>query len=371
MLIDTLRPDHLGVYGYERNTSPILDAWSKSAVVFDHVYAHAPNTPRSMPSIFTGRYPSRIDWTKRFSNYAGLKAENETMFEVFQSAGWRTEAVTAHWYFEKAKGIKQGVDQWDNRGYTTIRESNTQSAAPQTTPRVVARLEALAKEDKPFFLFAHYFEPHGKYMNHPKVRMFGKKGLVNKYDSEIAFVDHHLQPVFEALDRPALRDNTVVVLTSDHGEAFKEHGFYFHGRTVYEEESRVPLIVRVPGVDPKRIPEPAALVDLLPTLAELTGQSAPDALGRSLAPVLGGDSPLSAAPIFLENLPYPNYKKHVVAVMDPKTRLKVIRTITDNVTEVYDLRADPAEKKNLLDDDPEAGRAQLQVLNAFIDADPG
>jgi len=371
LLIDTLRPDHLGVYGYERNTSPFLDEWSKSAVVFDHVYAHAPNTPRSMPSIFTGRYPSRVEWIKRFSNYAGLKGENETLFEIFQAAGWRTEAVTAHWYFEKAKGIKQGVDHWDNRGFTTIRESNTQSAAPQTTPRVVKRLNTLAKDDKPFVLFAHYFEPHGKYMNHPKVRVFGKKGLVNKYDSEIAFVDHHLKPVFDALDRPELRENTVVVITSDHGEAFKEHGFYFHGRTLYEEESRVPLIVRVPGVKGKRVGTPAALVDILPTLADLTGQTAQKALGRSLAPILGGDNALASMPIFMENLPYPNYKKHVVAMVDPKTLTKVIRNITDNVTEVYDLRTDEGEKKNLLDEDPDAGQKQLQVLNAFIDADPG
>ena len=80
---------------------------------------------------------------------------------------------------------------------------------------------------------------------------------------------------------------------------------------------------------------------------------------------------MANAPIFMENLPYPNYKKHVVAMVEPETRIKVIRNITDNVTEVYDLKSDPVEKKNLLDDDPNAGQSQLQVLNAFIDADPG
>jgi choline-sulfatase len=324
-----------------------------------------------MPSIFTGRYPSRVAWTKRFSNYSGLLASNETLFEVFKAAGWRTEAVTAHWYFEKAKGIKDGVDRWDNRGFTTIRKSNTQSAAPQTTPRVVARLEALAAGEAPFLLFAHYFEPHGKYLNHPDVRVFGEKGLKNKYDSEIAFVDRHLQPVFDVLARPALANETVVVVTSDHGEAFQEHGYNFHGRTLYEEESRVPLIIRVPGVSARRVAHPVALVDILPTLAALTGQHAPKALGQSLAPVLGAEGQLEPVPIFMENLPYPNYKKHLVAMMDPKSGLKVVRNITDNVTEVFDLRADPREKRNLLDTSPEAGKAQRATLDAFIDADPG
>ena len=157
----------------------------------------------------------------------------------------------------------------------------------------------------------------------------------------------------------------------NHGEAFREHGFHFHGRTLYEEESRVPLIIRVPGVRPSRVAHPVALVDLLPTLAALTGQHAPKAMGQSLAPVLGADGQLAPVPIFMENLPYPNYKKHIVAMMDPVSGLKVVRNITDNVSEVFDLEADPGEQRNLLDASPTAGKAQRDTLNAFIDADPG
>lgn len=370
VLIDTLRPDHLGLYGYERETSPNIDAWSKDAVVFDKVFAHAPNTPRSTPSILIGRYPSRVAWDKRYKNYSNPIAENQTVFEIFQAGGWRTEAVSAHWYFERAPGIKDGVDLWDNRGFLTIKESNTQSAAPDITPRVVERLGALAGGEKPFFLFVHYFDPHGRYMQQKSVRTFGKS-LMDKYDSEIAFVDHHLQPVFDALKEKGLYENTVVVLTSDHGEAFKEHGFYFHGRTIYDEEIRVPLLIRAPGAEPKRVPQPVALVDLVPTLAEMVGLKADNALGHSLIPLLYGIGEMVADRlIFMEQLPYPNYKTHIVGAVS-QAGIKVIRNVTDNVTEIYDLNADPGEKSNLLDADPEAHKPLQDRLLQFIDADPG
>ena len=370
VLIDTLRPDHLGLYGYERETSPNIDAWARDAVIFEKVFAHAPNTPRSTPSILIGRYPSRVAWDKRYKNYSNPVAENETIFEIFQAGGWRTEAVSAHWYFERAPGIKDGVDLWDNRGFLTIKESNTQSAAPDITPRVVERLGALAGEEKPFFLFVHYFDPHGRYMQQKSVRTFGKK-LMDKYDSEIAFVDHHLQPVFDALKEKGLYENTVVVLTSDHGEAFKEHGFYFHGRTIYDEEIRVPLLIRAPGAEPKRVEQPVALVDLVPTLSEMVGLRAEKTMGHSLIPLLYGIGEMVADRlIFMEQLPYPNYKTHIVGAVS-QAGVKVIRNVTDNVTEIYDLKSDPGEKTNLLDADPKAHEDLVNRLLQYIDADPG
>lgn len=370
VLIDTLRPDHLGLHGYERPTSPNIDAWAEQAVVFERAYAQAPNTPRSIPSLLTGRYPSRISWIKRFARFGGLKpAENETLFELFQAAGWRTEAQSAHWYFERAKHIKDGVDAWDNRGFLSIKESNTQSAAPKLTPRVVERLDALAKGEQPFVLFAHYFEPHGKYMNQRKAKVFGKK-LMDKYDSEISFVDMHLKPVFDALERNGLYENTIVVLTSDHGEAFKEHGFHFHGRTVYDEELRVPLIVRFPGAKPKRVKETVALLDVLPTVAQATGVEAKAAQGQSMVPLITElGTWRDDRTLFLEQLPYPYYEVHVMGAIKGDT--KVVRNVTKNVWQVFDMKADPAEKKNLLDTDPEAARALRDTLIQFIDTDPG
>ncbi len=370
LLIDTLRPDHLGVYGYERPVSPNIDAWAKGGVVFDRVYAQAPNTPRSVPSLLTGRYPSRMTWIKRFARFGGLVPEaNETLFETFKAAGWTTEAVSAHWYFERAEHIKDGVDSWDNAGFLSIKDSNTQSAAPDITPRVVQRLEALGQAKQPFVLFAHYFEPHSRYMNHKSVKVFGKS-LLDKYDSEIAFVDHHLAPVFKALDAPGLAENTVVVLTSDHGEAFKEHGFHFHGRTVYDEELRVPLIVRLPGATPKRVAQTAALIDVFPTLAQAVGIRPAKAQGQSLIPLLTEIGTWDATrTLFLEQLPYPHYEVQVMGAVAGDQ--KVVRNVTTNVWEAFDLAKDPAEKVNLLDADPQAAAALRDRLIRHIDADPG
>ena len=368
LLIDTVRPDHLGLHGYGRPTSPNLDRWSESAVIFEHAYAQAPNTPRSIPSILTSRYPSRIAWTRRFASYSGLEPENDTVFELFQGAGWRTEAVSAHWYFERAKGIKEGVDHWDNRGFLSISESNTQSSAPELTPRVLSRLAELGADGKPFVLFAHYFEPHSRYMNHRDTRVFGRT-LMDKYDSEIAHVDRFLAPVLEALDQPGLKENTIVAIFSDHGEAFKEHGLHFHGRTLYDEEVRVVWLLRVPGVEPRRVVEPVALLDLLPTLGALTDVPVPKAQGLSLAPLLMGQALATDRVIFGEQLPYPHYKKHLISGF--RDGIKVIRNVTDNVTEVYDLAADPKEKHNLLDRSPDAAAALRKAVSQFIDLDPG
>ncbi len=370
LVIDTVRPDHMGLYGYERETSPNIARWAQDALVFERVYAQAPNTPRSFPSIFTGRYPSRVKWRKRFARFGGIRPENETLFEIFQAGGWRTEVVSAHWYWEKARGIKQGVDHWDNRGFLSIKESNTQTTAQLLAPRAVKRLEALGKEEAPFLLFVHFFDPHSRYMNHRRVKLFGKK-LMDKYDSEIAYVDHHLQKVFDALEEQKLYENTIVMLFSDHGEAFKEHRVHFHGRNLYDEEIRVPLLIRMPGAEPKRIKQPIALIDLLPTLTALTGLKAPQAMGQSFDALLHGmgTPPAEDRLIFMENLPYPHWEKHTVGLLSGD--YKVIRQLSANVTEVFNVKEDPAEKRNLLEKNPEAGAELLKRLDQFIDADPG
>ncbi|MCA9543169.1 MAG: sulfatase-like hydrolase/transferase, partial [Myxococcales bacterium] len=193
----------------------------------------------------------------------------------------------------------------------------------------------------------------------------------DKYDSEIAFVDHHLKPVFEALDAEGLAENTVVILTSDHGEAFKEHGFHFHGRTVYDEELRVPLIVRFPGAEPKRVGELTALLDILPTVAQAVGLKAPKAQGQSLIPLLTGLGKWRAErTLFLEQLPYPYYEVHVMGAVTEAGQ-KVVRNVTKNVWEAFDLKADPGEKVNLLEDDPQAAKALRDQLIRHIDSDPG
>ena len=147
ILVDTLRASHMDLNGYERPTMPNLKLFGENAVYFERAFAHAPRTPFSIPSVLIGRYPSRLEWVKRFANYSVLKDENETMFERFKAAGWQTEAVSAHWYFGKKKAVNlnQGLDRWDNRGERSVSESNTQSEAQGITKRLIARLKDLSQ----------------------------------------------------------------------------------------------------------------------------------------------------------------------------------------------------------------------------------
>ena len=370
ILIDTLRADHVGAYGYGRPTTPNIDEFAQAATLFRHAVSAAPNTPRSMPSIFTGRYPSRVHWVKRFANYSEIKAGTQTFFSLAHDQGYRTEVQSAHWYWEKVSALKAGVDKWDNRGALGIAESNTQSAAPEITPRVVERLHTLAKGDKPFLLFAHYFEPHGRYMNHPEVKQFGTS-LMDKYDSEIAFVDHHLAPVLAALNEPGLRENTLVILSSDHGESFREHGFNFHGRTVYQDEIAIPMLIRAPAGVHREIETVVSLVDLLPTAAEVAGAKCADCQGASLLPLLTDPAAhLADRVVYAEQLPYPNYEVHMVAALAGNRR-KLVRNVTENTLELFDLPHDAFEKVNVLSAEVDGDKALRQSLSRFIEGDPG
>ncbi len=368
ILLDSLRPDHLGTYGYERPTSPNLDAFAAAACAFESARSQAPNTPRSFPSILTGRYPSRLEWVDRAANFSDLRPGQPTLFDTFRAGGYRTEAVTAHPYFAQIPEIRRGADAWSDPAVMTLEESMTASTAPDVTERSLARLDALyADAERPFFLFVHYSEPHSRYMAHPDAPVFGERPI-DRYDGEIAFLDAQLARLLAAVSTEGRRDRTTVVVLSDHGEAFEEHGLGLHGRTVFEEEVRVPLLVRAPGIPPRRISAPVALVDVFPTLAELTGLDAPEAQGRSLVPdLLGHEAPADRI-VFLEQLPYASYRIHMVGAQE-NTR-KVIRDLTNGATFAFDLAADPREQASRLAHEPERFADLISTLDAFIDATP-
>ena len=384
ILVDTMRASHLDLYGYDRPTMPNLTKFSQNAVVFDKAFAHAPRTPFSIPSLLIGRYPSRLSWVKRFSNYSKLKDENETMFERFKKAGWQTEAVSAHWYFGKKKNVNlnQGLDLWDNKGELSVSKSNTQSAAAMITKKLQGRLQALSQNpQKPFFIFAHYFAPHGRYMLHstrckrskkwchveprckeheskclfgnPKAR--GVEKFINAYDSELAYTDLYLADIFQTLTDLKLDDNTIVVITSDHGESFKDRkpANLFHGRSVYNEELHIPLIIKTPQSKGQRRSEVVGLVDISPTLSMLTGTEQGLVNGLSLAPLLDDDThdELSAQRaqrvLYLEQLPYPGHKVYMTSAINAQG-MKAIRNVTNNQNYLYDLSNDWGEKNNLM-----------------------
>lgn len=363
--IDTLRADRLNP-----RTMPHLSEWAKDAAVFTQAYAQAPNTPRSFPSFLTSRFPSQIQWEREFSNFSPIVSGapgNLTFFQVLHDAGLHTVGVFSHFYTKPGIGIDAGFDAWDNAGALTLHDSNTDNAAPRITPRVVARLEELAASGKRFALWTHYFEPHSRYMEHPEfpIHQGGLRGLEEKYDGEVSFVDLYLDRLFQALKKTGLDKNTAVVLFSDHGEAFGEHRFggelmYFHGQTLYDELLRVPLIVKIPGAAGRRLDDRVMLIDLGPTVVDLAGAPIPPSFrGRSLLGAVLGE-PLAPEPVFAELLPAPSWNHAWRAYIEGDRKL--LYKISENSLEMYDLKSDMREQTNLSQREP----AAAQTLKASL-----
>jgi choline-sulfatase len=349
--IDAFRGDRLGVAGYGRppghSLTPTLDALARRGAYFRRVWSQAPNTPRSFPSIVTGRYPTDIAFDKPTVNYPNLLPTNRTFFEVLAAAGLKPIGIFSHFYFTADRGISRGFTEWSDEGAGTIAESNKDSASPRIVPRVIARLRQAAAKHERFVLWTHLFEPHSSYMPHKEfpTSLSGVPGLMEKYDYEIAFTDLWVKKLFDEIKALGLDKDTAVIVCADHGEAWGEHKQFFHGTDLYDEQMRVPLIIAIPGQAPAVINDDVELVDLAPTLVDLVGASIPPAMrGRSLLPRIEG-KPLPQAPIFSEMMPATAWPHQAAMMVDGDH--KIIHRISDRRWELYDLKRDPGEKTNL------------------------
>ncbi|MBN1944680.1 MAG: sulfatase-like hydrolase/transferase [Bradymonadales bacterium] len=366
IMVDALRPDHLGFFGYERDISPQMDEFAHQSVVFERAYAQAPHTPRSIPSIFTSRPPSRINFRNPGFNYPVVRDSNLSVFEVLQQLGYYTLGLASHYYFEPRRGMDQGFDLFDNRGSLSIAETNEVITAPQIFEHLEEHIDDLRALERPFCLFIHYYEPHGSWLPHPEVvdfgRATGRQRHINNYDSEIAFVDIWVGRTFDLLRENGWYDDSILVLLSDHGEAFNEHGRYFHGQSLYEEELRVVLFLKIPGHQPTRVTTPVRLIDLAPTLVTLAGGQPPDEfMGRPLFP---DPQSLPQVDIVSELLPYSNFQQHFVSLIRGDT--KIIYDVTRRRYELYDLAADPGETENLYRTSDQAD-ALRQALTGWLE----
>jgi arylsulfatase A-like enzyme len=388
IFVDTLRYDHLGFAGYQRDgksLTPRLDAFAKQSVVFAHTYAQAPNTPRSVPSFLTSRYPSQLQLDKVFKNYSTLLDDNDTLFEALEPAGFTTLGESSHFVFcdDSCDGVNntdgkpmrlhftQGADVWDNAEAKTIPESNHDIAGPRIVKKTLAKLDELAQSKKKFGMIVHLFEPHSTYMEHEgyPITEHGTASLVQKYDYEIAFEDGIVGQILDELDKSGLAQNTTVIVISDHGEGFGVHpgeAGFFHGMTLYSEVLHVPFIVRVPGGKACRMDDVVQLVDLAPTIANLFGVTPPSTWqGRSLAPALACEK-LPPLPAFAEMLPSPEWDHAAKSMVSADARYHVYWKTSDNRWEIYDLAADPDEKNNIADHEPKAKELE-QELAAWIE----
>jgi choline-sulfatase len=342
--IDTLRADRVGAYGYGAARTPAIDALAARGARFDRAYATAPITLTSHASLLTGLEPP-----KHGARHNGmrLRAEAPTLAERLKSQGWSTAAFVAAFPLERRFGLSRGFDVYSDalpRG-ADGRPQNERAGA-QVVDEALAWLGRQPATGRSF-LWVHLFEPHAPYVDRQSMAAppGGRpRSVGERYDSEVAVADGEVARLVQAV-RPHL-DSTLVVVASDHGEAFGEHGEIGHSVLVYDTTLRVPLVIAGPGVRPTIVAEPVSLVDVMPTLLELSGTSpAAPVDGVSLAATLLRGAPLAARALYAES-----FAPLLDFGWSPLRSLRDggMKYIAAPRAELYDLGRDAGETRNLL-----------------------
>ncbi len=359
--IDTLRADHLGLYGHGRDTSPRIDALGAGGVVFESAYSSSSWTLPAFASAVTSLYPSTHGVQ---SLEARLDESFRTLPEFFRDAGYDTCGVTSHNFFSTQSGMRQGFIHFDEELVLETDDLLELVSSEGVSDRGIRWIERKAgsADDLPWLLWLHYFDPHDAYKSHAG-SAFGDERPVDRYDGEIAHTDLHLGRVLDALDEHGFAENTVVLLFADHGEEFGDHGKTNHAHTLYRELVRIPLIVRAPGIAPRRVDQNVRMIDLLPTALELAGiGQTSDVVGRSLVPLMRGEG-LPDEPALMELSIDPDHAFE--ALVDGNWKL--IRVNRPASEELFDLAADPGEKNDLSAAEPERLARMREQLDALRD----
>jgi len=401
--IDTLRADHLGCYGNDRELTPHIDRLARGGTLFEQAITSSPWTLPAVASILTGLYPDhhgagKITNGRTPLGRSALPAGSWTLARTLRERGYRTQAIVTNPYLALQYNLGQGFDGYENM---TIESEAVLSFADTTVMRLAAWLApgllvgdrgdavsrhalrwlSRARARAPFFLWVHYIDPHAPYsrpgtsrhksmrgdlsvtpasgkqfdlmlsspdvarLRSGEIRLTAKEKeeIHDLYRGEVASVDAAVGTVLDALDRLGLRDRTLVILVADHGEEFWEHGGVEHGHTVYEELVRVPLIIRWPGHVRAgvRIASQVSVTDIAPSVLDLLRLPLPPGLdGVTMVPALRGEQSASR-PVLIENMLF----------AEERTGLRIggykyVRW-ANGKEEVYNLSSDPAERTDL------------------------
>lgn len=384
--VDTLRADHLRAYGYERPTSPWLDRLAKEGVLFERAFGGSSWTVPSMATIFTGLYPFQHGVDRglvqrgEVTRQPALGPEHQTLAEQLKAAGYTTYGVATNTHLTKQLGFAQGFDHFEHQGY----------APASDIYDVVSNWATELQSSRPYFLWLHFFDPHDKYLprrpwvedfdimaaeelpelaaqsaleRDRRLREWSTKVMTTLrrseetkepavvstlrtlYDSEVRYTDRWIRKTMEMIDPGP---DTVVVFTSDHGEEFREHGDLGHRTTLYNEQTRIPLVIRAPGRIPAgtRLSQTATLTDLLPTLLHIaTGVEPAKGVNgsESLVPLMtGAVEEGTTKPVLMSTRRNGELLKSIIL-----DNLKLIVNQKTRATELYDLSTDFGETKDL------------------------
>jgi len=398
VVVDSLRADHLGCYGYARDTSPTLDRLAREGVLFENATSTTSWTLPAHAAVFTGLDDLAHGVT---DNRRRLADAHLTLAEVLRAAGYRTAGFYGAPFLHPSFGLQQGFDVYesyigslwegmdDDEFHSRLGRGELGAVGEVSGPRAVRMVDSWldGASDDPFFLFVHLWDVHHDYipprehlapfdpdpdtvrrfhqlLRNPDVRPDMEAGdlrdLVACYDGEVRFTDDSLARILESLERHERLDGTVVLFTADHGDEFFEHGGVGHRRTLFEEVLRIPMILWCPGrlEAGVRVEGLVGLTDVMPTLLALAGVGVPaEVRGKDLLPLIRGE-------------PRGRSREGREALIELERTMTGIRTDRyklirhrDGETRCFDLEADPQERRPLPADAPE-----VAVLGERLDA---
>jgi len=384
IVVDALRANHLGCYGYKRDTSPNIDRLAKEGVLFTSTFSQGGATRIAVPSLFTSLYPSVH---KVYTIQDKLPNEFITLVEVLKEYNYITAGFSAMPFLKKDYNLNQGFSFYVDKYFYTSNTSKHTQHDSLVTQNVLGWLDNHSKI--PFFIYIHYVGAHGPYLApSPFDRIFWKQDvneemknfvkrfyaspkrhpllegmwpdkhmfdyIISQYDGRIAHIDDLIKTLLKELGRLDLSKNTLVILTSDHGEEFLDHGSYFHENSLYDELIHVPLIMRLPGVVPqgKVIPNLVRHIDIMPTILDILDIPYNNPMqGVSLLPLIKGES-TPKLEVFSEGHPG---GRHLKGIRTERYKFVEVYTFPTNTYsyELYDLEADPKELNNLVKKRPQ------------------
>lgn len=409
ILIDTLRPDHLGCYDYSRDTSPTIDNLAKQGILFENTIAQAPWTKPSISSIFTSTLPSThgVTWRGRHER---LPTTMTTLAEVFQQNGFRTAAFSDNPHITVSNGFGQGFDKFvENHSFL---EGDAKHLTDQAIKWFKKNIH------KKNFIYIHYLDPHDPYqapgvyrdmfldahlVNVRKIVEMGnayvlngefhldkkmEKGgekippedyplavpmiispeelqyLIDLYDGEIRYVDYQISRIIATLKALKAFDNTTLIITSDHGEEFLEHGMFRHGYQLYDETIRVPFIIVSPRLKnvPQKISVPVNLIDIMPTLLDIFGINySANKQGRSLVQLINQHENMGS--LSISETAWKGAHARSARLED----WKYIKDVRKEKEELFNLTEDPGEHNNLYPQELERAEKFSKLLLAAME----
>ena len=353
--VEAVRPDHMSMNGYRRPTTPRIDRFKEGAVWFRNAYSTAPSTRFALSQIFTGLEVPRIPQKRGSGVDYWLLPEATTLAERLAPAGYDTVGYTLSYVLQHIHDVGQGFREWTTPWRVDEWKETYHDASELTTNAALEYLKATPQDGtKPYLLFLHYGATHDPYIKHGENAAwdYGDEPI-DLYDSALNYEDAQLGRLFDALDARADRDRTVVLVYSDHGELFGEHGFTKHGNTLYQPDVRVMLLAKMPGAAPRAIDAPTALSDLSATILHLTGLPPdPKSQAWDLVPYMQGAPMPSRTLFFYGDLWRSGVHFENRAVLLPDSKTKFIRDVSNDQNMLFDLARDPGELTSIAGSQP-------------------